>query len=365
MPSHPSRRGLLAACGVALGAAFAGCTAPRSDGGGNDADPGASSEHTTTNAGTGGVDATVGAESSYGENVSLTVALRRGGETLETETKTLLSQTIMGMDIAATEPGTYTVTASVDDGSEAATEWTVTESYDGRLDVYVGEDGTVSFREHRSADRCGGEDLPYAVPGNEETFTPGSGSVVNDSGDAVTVTVSVAHEDTTFFECTRTLDANQSASLGDLTETAGEYAVTVAVEGGGRTTRDWRIPPEDNWPRLRVVLSESGDPLVGCGAGGSVDATISNDGGESQSVQLVLRRDGTRITDETATVAAGEESTVALDVPIGGVYTLHATTDAGESTTEVVYCYCYGDRRLTVTLYGGGVVLDSERLVCE
>ena len=368
MSPQSSRRRVLAALGVTLGTTLAGCTTQQGD----DATttdatttPGPTATATTRTTDETGIDAPVSARNSYGEDVALTVTLRRDGETLQRRTETLSSGVASTLDMSVTAPGTYTVAASVDGGAESDFEWTVTESYEGSLEVRVDEDGALGFREYLSEAGCGGEDVPYAVPGNEETFTTGSGELWNESGDAVTVTVSVAHDGTTFFECTRDLAANQTASLGDLTETAGEYTVTVAVADGGRTTQDWRIPPEHNWPRLRVVVPSSGDPLVGCGAAGSVDATVSNPSDEQRSATLALLRDGTQVAQQTVSVAGGEESKVALETPIGDIYTLRAETDAGEATAEVADCYCYAEHRTTVALDGGGPTIDSVRRICE
>jgi hypothetical protein len=368
MSPRPSRRRLLAACGAALGTTLTGCiTQPSSDGARTTTNDGTTtaSPTTTNRTGTDGVETYVGAHNAADEDATVTVALRRDGETLQQATETLQAGVTTTLDIVVTTPETYTVAASRGDGEETTFEWNVPESYGGSLEVRVGEDGTLGFREHLSGAGCGGEALPYAVPGNEETFTAGSGSVRNDAGEPVTVTVTIAHDGTTFFECTRDLGANQTASLGDLTETAGEYSVTVDVADGGRTEYDWRIPPEYNWPKLSVVVPASGDPLAGCGAAGSIDVTVSNPAGNQRTATLALLRDGTAVTRRQVSVAGGEESSVALDTPIGDIYTLRAEAGAGTTTAEVADCYCYSEHRTTVALGDDGPAIDSIRRVCD
>jgi hypothetical protein len=353
---------------VALGTALTGCTSQQTTGAETtdttETTPPATTTGNATTTASSGVETHVGAQSRYSEDVTLTVVLRRDGETVQEVTEGVSAGITTTLGIEITTPGTYTVTASRDGGADATYEWSVPESYDGRLEVRVHEDGGVGFREYVGSD-CGGPELPYAVSGNEETFQSGSGAVVNDSGDPATVTVSIAHDGSAFFECTHDLGAQQTLDIGALTATAGEYAVTVEVADGGRTEYDWRIPPGYNWPTLRVVVPESGDPLAGCGTAGSIDTTVSNPAEDQQSVTLALLRGGEVVTEREVSVAGSGETAVALDTPIGDIYTLRATTDSGEATAEVADCYCYTQHRTAVTLDSEGPEIESTQRVCD
>lgn len=179
------------------------------------------------------------------------------------------------------------------------------------------------------------------------------------------VSLSVSHDGTTFFECTYDLDASQAVDVGELTKTAGEYTVSVDVDGGGSIEYDWRIPSNYSWPKLLVVVPSSGDPIAGCGRGGSIEVTVTNPTDQSGTTNLALLRDGESVSQQEVTVDAGAETTVSLDTPIGDIYTLRAEADAGSGEAEVADCYCYTQHETTVTLGSDGPAVESSRRVCD
>lgn len=368
MSQDSSRRRLLAACGVALGSGLSGCLFGNSD----TIDPGGMSSpppNTTTDVpdSTQGntVDASIGAASRYDGDVMLTVEVRRNGNQVLQETKTVLGNVNQSLGISVETRGDYTVLASLEGSAEARYDWQVTAGYDGQLEIRITSDGTVAFREHLSDGACTGDNLPYTVSGNEQTHSESNAELRNDSGRAVEVNLSIAHDKTEFFDCTYDLDANQSVSLNGLTATAGEYTVVVDIEGGGRTEYDWRIPPEYAWPRLLVVLPANGDPLAGCGEGSDHNIGVRNQTSDRRDVTLTLARDGEHVVQQTTSVEANAETTVTLSTPIGGFYVLSAETDAGSDEAEHVDCYCYSQYRTTVTLDGESPNVESRQQVCD
>lgn len=369
MSPTPSRRRLLCACGAALGSALSGClsrgTGPADSTTSTTTDRSSNSTTGTTRDPTGSVDTHVSAASRYDADVTLAVELRRGGETVQEQTQTVTSGINTALDVRVTEPGTYTVVASLADGASARYEWTVTEEYRGSLEVRIRDDGSLGFREYLQRDSCGSEQLPYRVSGNEETWSASTGAVWNESGAPVTVSLAVSHDGTTFFECTFDLDANQTVELGELTKTAGEYDVAVDVDGGGGTEYDWRIPADYSWPELLVVVPSSRDPIAGCGRGGSIEVTVANPTDQPGTAALSLLRDGESVSEREVTVDAGAETTVSLDTPIGDFYTLQAETDTGSGEAEVADCYCYSQYETTVTLGSQGPEVESTQRICD
>jgi hypothetical protein len=372
----PSRRAILRAGGLALCGGLAGCatsddsteTAP-----GTDADPTvtpteAPEPRTPTDSPTDSPtptrEVTLAATSETDTDHTVTVTLTRDGERVERLRRPVPGRATAVFDRDRLPAGTYTVTATLEDGERGTHEWTVGEGRT-RLAVVVG-DGTVGFEETVENPPCDGTaDLPYAAPGAEETFQASTLSLNNDAGERRRVSLSLTHDGERFLDCTYDLGPAQGISLDAVTETAGTYGVTVDVAGGGRTAYDWRIPAGHNWPRLVATVPETGDPLVGCGTAESVDVTVENDAGTTREPTLSLARDGETVAERSVTLDPGASRAVELAIPVGDFYTLSVGTDAGTATGEVVQCYCYADRPTTVTLAEDGPAVETQLLVCE
>jgi hypothetical protein len=209
--------------------------------------------------------------------------------------------------------------------------------------------------------------LPYTAADEPETFTNGAFEIENVGPEPVRATLSISHGGTTFFERTRDIPVNEVWDRNDVTATAGTYTVIVDVADGGRTEYDWRVPPEDGYPRLHGRIPASGTPVVGCGGSDTIDTQMKNETSSEQTVALSLLRDGETVTTESATLAPREADERELPIPIGDFYTLVATTDAGEASTEVVECYCYNQvqGKTNVVVTGSGPSVKSKVLVCD
>lgn len=351
--SPPSRRSLLRTCGVAAASGLAGCTA----GFGSDT-PDYVEEGGPLPRGR------IEVENRRRSVARLTVELRTDGRTAFERTRRVPPGVNLGIGPEVTDPGSHTVVARLEGGDEARTAWALEPGYEGTLTVVVDEGG-IAFDEDLAGGGCPTEGLPYSVPGAESTFGHGTLTVTNERDGVVRPTVAIAHDGEQFFECTMDIDPNESVTVEGLTDTAGTFTVTVDLDDGGRTSYEWRVPPENNYPTLRVSFPEGGGTLVGCGGpGGDVPVTVRNPGSEARSVALRLRRDGDPVASRTVEVAAGDERTVDLPIPIGDFYTLVATTDAGTERETVVSCYCYPGRP-TVTLGGEAPRIEAVTYACD
>lgn len=373
----PSRRSLLGAVGVGAVGALAGCLA--GDGSGDEP----TTDPPTVGTPTGETPVTddppddrppADGEAplsvvNHGDSpATVAVTVRRDGETVHEGTLSV-NGGVGRLVTSVGEPGTYAVTASVDGGGSVEYDWRVGDDYAGRLRIVVGEpDGptvteTVSGLPCPSGDGARGS-LPYAAPDAPETYEAGGATLRNESGEPVTVTFSVADGSEQFFECTYEMSANRTITVDPLTATAGEYTVTVDVEGRGRTVYDWRIPPDHNWPELLVTVPAEGDPVVGCGQGGVVPVSVENATGSSATATLGLRRDGETVATASVDLAAGASASRDLSTPVGDVYELVVDAPGGTARADVPQCYCYTAYETTVTLAGDGPAVDTDVRVC-
>lgn len=369
--SPPSRRAVLQTCSLALVGGFVGCSETQ------DAETSPDEQNTPTSTvedpestpeppsdpKDGG--ASLGLRSEYDEDVTVRVTVRADGNRLVDKSERLSPGigTLVESDIP--RPGEYVVEAGFGSETVASYDWVIGEEYDGSLAVVVTADGDITFREQLAEPTCSTADLPYAAPDAEETFSPSSATVRNESGQAVTVELSVAHDDETFFSCVQALDARQSVDIDQLTTTAGTYTVTVDVSSGGQTVYDWRVPEDHNWPGLSVTIPRAGDPVVGCGSGGDIAVAVENTTDAARTTTLSLRRDGEEVATDTVEVAANATADASLSTPVGDFYTLVATTASGEAQKEVVNCSCYGTWETIVTLDGSGPQIDASLAVCD
>jgi len=374
----PSRRALLRAGGLALAGGLAGCAGggtPTDDSGTDTDGQRTGTNDRRTDAGTGrtatdrstpdGLELTVGVRNRDDTDHEVTVELREG-ETVHARNTRSVNNGVTGLALdASVSPGTYTAAVDVTGGGRATYEWTVGEEYDGSLRAVVEAPDTIQFEEYREETPCAGAgDLPYAAAGQPETFTPGSAVVENDAGRAVTVRLRVAHEGTTFFDCSYDLGASQSVSPGAITATAGAYDVTVDVADGGRMTRTWHVRERDTYPSLVAAVREDG-PVVGCGSAESTTVEVRNERDAAAQTTLALARDGETVTERTVDLDAGAVRSVELSMPIGDIYILTAETGGDSDSAEVVECYCFSASETTVTVTGDGPTIESSYLVCQ
>lgn len=352
--SPPSRRALLRTCGVAAASGLAGCTA-------------AFGSSTPDYVAGGGPlpRARIQAENRRETAVSLTVELRTDGRTAFERTRRVPPRVNLEIGPEVTDPGSHTVVTRLEGSDEARRTWVLEPGYEGTLTVVVDEGG-IAFDEDLAGGGCPTEGLPYSVRGAESTFEHGTLTVTNERDGVVRPTVAIGHDGERFFECTMEVDPDESVTVEGLTDTAGAFTVTVDLDDGGRTSYEWRVPPENNYPTLRVVFPEGGGTLVGCGGpGGDVPVQVRNPGDAARSVDLRLDRDGDPVATRTVEVTAADARTVDLSIPIGDVYTLVATTDAGTERAVVASCYCYGTGKPTVTLDEGGPRIETTTVVCD
>ncbi len=303
--------------------------------------------------------------SEYDEEVTIRVTVRKNGNRFVDETQTLPAGMVTNIEADIPQPGAYTVGAGFGSETVVSRDWVVDEEYSGSMTAVVTADREITFRERLIEPSCPTADLPYAAPDGKETFSSSSAAVQNESGQTVTVDLSVAHDGETFFSCAQPLDAGQGVNIDPLTTTAGTYTVTVDVSSGGQTVYDWRIPEDHNWPALSVTIPETGDPVVGCGSSSDIPVTVENTTGAAQTTALSLRRDGEEVATDTVEVAANATAETGLSTPAGDFYTLVATTDSGETQEEVVNCSCYGTWETIVTLDGSGPQTDATLAVCD
>ncbi|MCU4800763.1 hypothetical protein OB920_10305 [Halobacteria archaeon HArc-gm2] len=374
MTEPPSRRSVLGTCAGTLGVGgLAGCLAPSDGSGAN-----RSERRTETSSETASeasesptaqpVEARLTGINEIDENATLTVTVRRSGERIAERTETFEADD-GALDVAIARPGDYTVEARLDSGASATFDWEIGTEYDGRLAVRITGPDQVVFREKLRGSVCENAgtngDLPFSVPDAEETYQPGTVEIRNDAKSAMTLTVSIAHEETTYFECTADVGGRQFVSNGAVTASAGTYAVTVDVADGGSTEYSWQVPAEYNWPKLFVVVDEDGDPLVGCGGRSETSLVVENPTNESQSVDLTLLRGEDPVDDGSITVEPDSETEHTLSFPIGDFYTLRAATDAGTDAETLAYCDCYEQFSPTVTLGPDGPQIEPVTYNCE
>ncbi|WP_143117770.1 hypothetical protein [Halomicrobium zhouii] len=375
MTAPPSRRSVLRTCVGTLGVGgLAGCLAPSDDSGTNRSErrtetttetPSETSESPTPRR----VEAHLAAENEADTEVALTVTVRRDGERVAEQTATIDADDGRSLAVDVARPGEYTVEARLRSGTSSTFDWEIGTEYDGRLEVRITGPDQVVFREKLRGSVCenGGTngDLPFSLPDAEETYRPGTVEIRNDAKSAMTLTVSIVHEETTYFECTTDLGGRQFVSNDAVTASAGTYAVTVDVSDGGRTEYSWQVPTEYNWPKLLVVVDEDGDPLVGCGGRSETSLVVENPTNESQSVDLTLLRGEEPVDDGSITVDPDSETEHTLSFPIGDFYTLRAATDAGTGAETLAYCDCYEQFSPTVTLGPDGPQIEPVTYNCE
>ncbi len=362
----PSRRTLLRSCGIALAGGLAGCLSDGSDQGTTPTDTDTPTEtptDTPTETPTSTADGALSIRNRGNRELSITVSLSRDGTQVLERTRTL-NNGVSGAVTTDVTAGEYTVTAALSDGTRASTEWTVDAGYNGTLTVVVGDED-ISFRESLRETDCSTTNLPYSIPGAEETFSESTASIRNESGAAAEVTLTLAHDGEVFFDCTTTLAARQSVSLDGLTATAGEYTVTVEVSNGGHTEYDWRIPAAHNWPSLTVILPETGDPVVGCGTSNDAHVTVENPTDSTRDATLRLRRDDEAVAEQGVTVEAGGTTDVELAIPVGDFYLLEVTAGGTTASEEVVYCSCYQEFETTATLGDPEPSIETTKQICE
>ncbi len=365
----PSRRTVLRTCSLAVVGGLAGCGADSGNNETTTTTTGTPTETADDNPASGPPDgedrqrASLQFQSEYDGEVTITVQLRLDGNRLVDESRTVSQGQggLLSADVPT--PGEYTVQARLDSGETASREWTPGEEYAGDLTAVVTEDGGVTFRETLTNPDCSTDDLPFAVPDAEETFSTGNAQIENESGDTRTVTLTLAHSGEEFFSCTQTVDASQTVTIGDVIATAGTYTVTVDVADGGRTVSEWRVPEGDNYPALLVSLREEG-PLVGCGSGGDVSVTVENPTDTDRTATLSLRRDGETVDETALDVAAADSTETTLSTPIGDFYTLVVESDGREATADVTTCFCYATGSTTVTLAESDIGTESLTMVC-
>lgn len=203
--------------------------------------------------------------------------------------------------------------------------------------------------------------LPYSVSGAEKTFTTGSATIINETDQSVSLSLTISHEETTFFERSYHLNAGGDISVEDLTATAGEFSVSVDVENGKSTEYLWRVPERNGYPVLRILVLDGEQLLVGCGKGGRIEVTVANETQHTQTTTVRLLRDDEVVTEQSVRVTAGATTDVSLGTPIGDFYTL--TTNAGGHAT-VADCYCYEQFRTTVTLTDDTPDIESTLKAC-
>jgi hypothetical protein len=219
--------------------------------------------------------------------------------------------------------------------------------------------------ESRTAD---GTDAPteqrrdglYEIPGAGDVFAPPSVQFENRSGGATTVTTTVSHDGTGFFDRTLDLAAGEETDTDPILRSEGTYQVTAETAGGQRVSYEWHVT--GNWPALFVIVDEDGTLRVGCGPGGEPGVAISNPSGDRRTTTLELRNDDGVVDARTLDVTA-TETVIRFDVPIGDEYTLAVETDGGRDTGEFVACYCRGSD-VSVTLDDGPTV-ESTAWVCD
>ncbi|MFD1647340.1 hypothetical protein [Haloarchaeobius litoreus] len=366
----PSRRALLSTVGGGLSGALAGCLdrdrtgteAAETSTGTATARPTAT-EPLQTAITDGALDAHVSVHNDGDAPATVTAELRRDGTVVDERTRDV-NDGVVALLFSVPEPGSYTVSASLDAGGSATHDWRVEAGYRGSLTVQVDGSGEPSFEETLVDRACAtGEgtttSLPYSIPDAPETHTRGRAELANESGDPVTVTLAVAHDSLTFFECTYELDADQTVAVEGLTATAGEYTVDVDVETGGRTVSRWRIPPDYAWPLLSITVPAEGNPLVGCGEGGDVQVAVDNATDSAVAATLALERDGQTVGEQSLDLPAGGSEDIALSTPVGDFYSLVVTADTGTASAAVVRCYCYRSVRTGVTLDAGRPRIDT------
>jgi len=214
--------------------------------------------------------------------------------------------------------------------------------------------------------RCAtSHDLPYAIPGAEETYQRGSVEIRNESDAERTVTLSIAHDDTTFFECQHTLESGESVSIENVTATAGEYTVVATVEDERSTTAEWHVPTAQNYPMLLVSIRGAGEPVIGCPGDRTVSLSLRNEAESDSTVSLSLRRDDRVVAEKSVQIDTDATVDVSLTVPIGDRYTLEATGDAGRERATIATCRGYETSNITVVVDSEAIEIDSITLVWE
>lgn len=275
-------------------------------------------------------------------------------------------------EAAISVPGTYLVTATLGTGVEATYEWRVAGAL-GSLTVIVTAEGSLDFKQRvdcwpacSPVSRGGSAvDLPYAVDGEPETFTAADAHVKTKSEEPVLLTLDVAHRDTQLLHYTYNVTPDRELYVGGITTTAGTFEVTAQTDAGGRDEYTWEIPPDDNWPLLGVVIQPDGSPLVGCDVDRPARIHIENESAESRSVTLALARDGGVVAEASASVGASNNTVASLSIPIGGEYTVTATSAEGARVqADALFCACYADRT-TVTIDEDGLGIETSRSICD
>lgn len=366
--SPPSRRTVLRTCGLAVVGGLAGCNGGQDDRRtADDRDtPGTDGPKPTPDQPTGDPDgATLVLESEYEDAVTVRVRVLEDGNRLVDEEEAISPKESAPVAVDVPQPGEYTVEVGFGEGTLASHDWTVGDAYDGSLVAIVTAERDIVFGERLDESMCSAATLPYSAPDERETVSPSSATLRNESGQAITVELSIAHSGETFVSCTQALEPRQRVDIEPLTATAGVYTVTVDVSGGGQTIYDWRIPDDHNWPSLSVTVPRDSDPVVGCGTGGDIRVSIENTTSRSQTTALSLRRDGKRVATDTVDAAAETTTETSLSTPVGDFYTLVAATNGGETRTEVVECSCYRTGKVIVALDGSGPEVDGALVVCD
>jgi hypothetical protein len=206
--------------------------------------------------------------------------------------------------------------------------------------------------------------LPYAVPGAEETFTSGSVTIESDREETLSLTLEIRHEGTEIVHYTYEVTPERSVRISGVVATAGSYDVIVTTASGERHEYTWEIPPEHGWPELSIRLRPDGGALIGCGDARDVGVQVRNEAGGPRTLSLELARDGSTVDEASVSVDPGAETSVGLTVPVGGRYALTVGDEVGDrASTELLVCYCLWDRP-EVVVGADGVATHSTRVAC-
>lgn len=381
MPSPPSRRRTLHALGSLVGVGLAGCLDAAPDAP-QRTDPGPTATSTATEQPTASTatpqqDVHVGvrnvAEETY--RAEIEIADVSGNETLFADSFRVnggVSSLVQGAGTHVSSPGTYGVTVRLESGEEASYEWRL-EGALGDLTVVITSGGGIEFTQRvPCSPACepvstGGSaaDIPYAVPGAEETFSRGAVDVENDSDEAVSLTVELRHGGETFFGHTYEVTPDREISIDGVTATAGTFDVLATTADGERAEYTWEIPPEYGWPRLTIRIRPDRTLRIGCGPGGPIGVRVQNEAERARTLSFRLRRGGSTVDETTRTVEPDADTSAEVTPPIGGRYELTVEAESGGAAESAVrFCYCLTES-VVVLVGDDDLRLRREGRVCE
>lgn len=321
----------------------------------------------------------VSAQDQDSEDHRLTLTIARDGNRLFRRTYDIndgpgYGTLLEGPQRVATRPDTYRVVAKLANGPRATYDWRVGGVFEG-FSVIITPDG-LDFRQSVectpacdpvSTDGTAAA-LPYAIDGNEETFTNGSATIRNAGSREREVTLTLRQDSMTVLDYTYQLMPDRIIEVPALTATTGDFEVTLTTGDGARTEYEWSLPAEDNYPSLLAIVRDDAPPLVGCGLGGGASVTVQNllDDTRTLSVRLERPREETlrTIADREVSVAGESEQTVEIEIPIGDEYRLTVESGGERARATIPFCSCYtGSPEVRVD--EDGLELDSGVLICQ